>query len=75
MSLCAAAADGSSSLPWLLVAALAGLVVFCVGFYGSQKDKPVGLELGYYPALFLGASGGGFTAVGLVTVFDALNLI
>jgi hypothetical protein len=75
VSLSAAAVDGSSSLPWLLVAALAGLVVFFVGFFGSQKDKPVGLELGYYPALFLGAGGGAFTTFGLLTVFAAMNLI
>ncbi|SPF00241.1 hypothetical protein [Streptomyces sp. MA5143a] len=67
--------DGSSSLAWLLVAALAGLAVFLVGFYGSQKEKPVGLELGFYPALFLGAGGAAITTFGLLTLFSSMDLI
>ncbi|MFE0845896.1 hypothetical protein [Streptomyces rochei] len=66
---------GSGSLAWCLVAVLAALVVFSVGFYGSQKPKPAGLALGFYPALFLGAGGGGFTLFGLLGVFAALGLL
>ncbi|MDP5317410.1 hypothetical protein [Streptomyces poriferorum] len=70
-----AASTNSSSAAWVVVAALAGLVVFLVGFYGSQKPKPVGFEFGFYPALFLGAGGAGATFFGLFQVFSTLQLI
>ncbi|WP_073492599.1 hypothetical protein [Streptomyces phaeoluteigriseus] len=65
-----AAVDGSSTPPWPLVAALADQVVFFVGFYGSHRDKPAGPELGYHPALLIGACGApsppsGFSRVSL----------
>lgn len=70
-----AAVDGSSTPPWPLVAALADQVVFFVGFYGSHRDKPAGPELGYHPALLIGACGGAFTTFGLLTGFAAMDLI
>ncbi|MFF9496324.1 hypothetical protein [Streptomyces flaveolus] len=73
MSLLAASAH-SSSAAWITVAALSALVVFLVGFFGAQKPKPVGFELGFYPALFLGAGGAGITFFGLVQVFSTLHL-
>ncbi|GAA5708023.1 hypothetical protein AQJ43_37770 [Streptomyces avermitilis] len=73
---CFAAADGGSAgLAWCLVAILSAFVVFLVGFYGSQKPKPVGLGFGFYPALFLGASGGDGTFFGLVAFFSAMHLL
>ncbi|MET9562507.1 hypothetical protein [Streptomyces tauricus] len=72
----AAAADGGSgNLAWGLVAALAALAVFLIGFYGSQTDKPKGLGLGFYPALFLGATGGGGTLFGLLTFLGDKGLV
>ncbi|MGY5099445.1 hypothetical protein [Streptomyces sp. 900105245] len=71
----AAAGAGAAGFAWCLVAALAGLVVFFIGFYGSQKPKPVGLDLGFYPALFLGAGGGAAAFFGLVMVFSAVHLL
>ncbi|PNG21894.1 hypothetical protein [Streptomyces cahuitamycinicus] len=71
----AAADQGSAGLAWCLVAALAALVVFFIGFYGSQKPKPVGLSLGFYPALFLGAGGGAVTFFGLVEFFSLVHLV
>ncbi|WP_445527493.1 hypothetical protein [Streptomyces cyslabdanicus] len=70
-----AASANSSSAAWITVATLAALVVFLVGFYGSQKPKPVGFEFGFYPALFLGAGGAGVTFFGLFEVFSTLHLI
>nr|WSS73665.1 hypothetical protein OG491_36180 [Streptomyces sp. NBC_01175] len=70
-----AASANSSSAGWITVAVLAALVVFFVGFHGSQKPKPVSLELGFYPALFLGATGAGVTFFGLFEVFSTLHLI
>ncbi|WP_331448864.1 hypothetical protein [Streptomyces prasinus] len=71
----AAADDGSAGLAWCLVAALSALVVFFIGYYGSQKPKPVGLAFGFYPALFLGAGGGAGTFFGLMEVFTAVHLV
>ncbi len=69
----------SSAVPasdaWLVVDVLASLLVGLVGFYGSQKPRPVGLDLGFYPALFLGAGGAAFTFFGLFGVFQGLGLI
>ena len=70
-----AASAASSSAAWVAVAALAGLVVFLVGFYGSQKPKPVGLGAGFYPALFCGTAGAGVTFFGLIQVFSVLHLL
>ncbi|MFD5848158.1 hypothetical protein [Streptomyces chartreusis] len=70
----AVADDGSAALAWFLVATLAAVAVFLVGFFGSQKPKPVGLDLGFYPALFLGSGGGAITFFGLLTVFAARGL-
>lgn len=70
------AATASPNAPWAVtVIVLASLVVGLVGFYGSQKPKPVGMELGFYPALFLGAGGAAVTGFGLFEVFAALHLL
>lgn len=50
-------------------------MVFLVGFFGAQKPKPISFELGFYPALFLGAGGAGITFFGLVQVFNTLHLL
>ncbi|MFC9166027.1 hypothetical protein ACFTZ8_35140 [Streptomyces fungicidicus] len=70
-----AASANSPSTAWIMVAALAAMIVLLVAFFGSQKPKPVGFAFGFYPALFLGASGAGVTFFGLVEVFSKLHLI
>ncbi|MFJ2745392.1 hypothetical protein ACIO3O_37680 [Streptomyces sp. NPDC087440] len=70
-----AATAPPSAVPWVLTAVLAALVVFFIGFYGSQKPKPVGLGVGFYPALFCGAGAAAVTLFGLVELFSKLHLL
>ncbi|MCX4231799.1 hypothetical protein [Streptomyces ortus] len=65
----------SASVAWLVTDVLASLLVGAVAFYGSQRPAPVGLGLGFYPALFLGAGGAAVTFFGLFGVFRDLGLI
>ncbi|MFG1804975.1 hypothetical protein [Streptomyces sp. NPDC049040] len=70
-----ASTASSSEAAYVMSAAFAALLVGVVGFFGSQKPKPVGLGFGFYPALFLGAGGASVTFFGAIEVFSALHVI
>ncbi|WP_404200302.1 hypothetical protein [Streptomyces tauricus] len=70
-----AACSASSSTPYIWVLVFAGLLVAVVAYNGSRQPAPVGLGLGFYPALFTAAGGFATTFGGGLAFFSHMNFI